>query len=69
MRLSSEPGRGSTFILELPKELMLVLLTAAVAIPLGLDLYMPVPEDNPSPSALFFGGIKGAQPAAYAPAI
>ena len=27
--------------------LMLLLLAAAVAIPLGLDLYLPVPEDNP----------------------
>ncbi|HKD10003.1 MAG TPA: cytochrome c peroxidase [Bryobacteraceae bacterium] len=26
---------------------MLLLLAAAVTIPLGLDLYMPVPEDNP----------------------
>jgi len=26
---------------------MLLLLAAAVAIPLGLDLYMPVPEENP----------------------
>jgi cytochrome c peroxidase len=26
---------------------MLLLLAAAVAIPLGLDLYLPVPEDNP----------------------
>ena len=26
---------------------MLLLLTAALAIPLGLDLYMPVPEENP----------------------
>src|SRR6266568_1363376 len=26
---------------------MLLLLAAAVTIPLGLDLYMPVPEENP----------------------
>src|SRR4029079_12331609 len=26
---------------------MLLLLAAAVAIPLGLDLYLPAPEDNP----------------------
>ena len=26
---------------------MLLLLAAAVTIPLGLDLYMPIPEDNP----------------------
>ena len=26
---------------------MLPLLSAAVAIPLGLDLYFPVPEENP----------------------
>ena len=26
---------------------MLVLLAAAITIPLGLDRYMPVPEDNP----------------------
>ena len=26
---------------------MLLFLAAAVTIPLGLDLYMPVPEDNP----------------------
>ena len=26
---------------------MLLLLAASLAIPLGLDLYMPVPEDNP----------------------
>src|SRR6266481_6471897 len=26
---------------------MLLLLAAAVTIPLGLDLYLPVPEDNP----------------------
>ena len=25
----------------------LLLLAAAVTIPLGLDLYLPVPEDNP----------------------
>ena len=26
---------------------MLLLLAASVVIPLGLDLYLPVPEDNP----------------------
>ena len=26
---------------------MLLLLATAVSIPLGLDLYLPVPEDNP----------------------
>ena len=26
---------------------MLLLLAAAVTIPLGLDLYLPVPEENP----------------------
>ena len=26
---------------------MLLLLAASVVIPLGLDLYMPVPEENP----------------------
>src|SRR5688500_10554240 len=26
---------------------MMLLLAAAIAIPLGLDLYLPVPEDNP----------------------
>ena len=27
--------------------LLLLTLSAAIAIPLGLDLFMPVPEDNP----------------------
>ena len=27
--------------------MILIVLAAALAIPLGLDLYMPVPEENP----------------------
>jgi len=29
----------------------MILLLASVVIPLGLDLYLPVPEDNPQTSA------------------
>jgi cytochrome c peroxidase len=36
--------------------MMMLLLAAAVAIPLGLDLYLPVPEDNPmSPERVAMG--------------
>jgi cytochrome c peroxidase len=35
---------------------MLLLLAAAIAIPLGLDLYLPAPEDNPlTPEKIAFG--------------
>lgn len=35
---------------------MLLLLAAAVTIPLGLDLYMPVPEENPlTPAGIELG--------------
>lgn len=39
-------GRGKHTVLSRWPEMML-LLAAAITIPLGLDLYLPVPEDNP----------------------
>ena len=40
----------------LAKRLMVIILALLLAIPLGLDLYMPVPEDNPlTPSKLELG--------------
>ena len=46
---------------------MLLLFAAALTIPLGLDLYMPVPEDNPvTPKKSNKGG--ASSPTAASPA-
>ena len=45
---------------------MLLLLAASVVIPLGLDLYLPVPEDNPITAEQVAGAAAVFRPPALA---